>query len=788
MRSAAMLIALGTGYCGALGQAAELGAGSPTVLAAAEGRALDHPAGAANGAPAAPDAAVDSAAEAAAPVAADGIAPAVLACRRLFADRAAAAACYRELLRTPNLASRAEAAWALGDVRGAAAAFRAAIAAAPADPRNHTRFADLRAAVHQAADAEAGYLQALQADPAYAGAKLGLARLALGRFDRRAEELASEVLRAEPANIHAKLLLGELALEVGDLDRAERAFTPGLTHAVPEARLEAMALAAAHDHLRGVAPSPWEARALAIHPGYGALFEKIAHFYVITRRYRQAVAQLERAVAVAPELWSAHATLGLNLLRLNRFAAARVALATAHRGFPYNPVVVNTLRLLDSVSAWPEQGGDGLILRTAPEEAEALGGTVRGLVADAVAVIGKRYGYAPKGPVVVELYPRHADFAVRTSGLPGIGILGATFGDVVVMDSPSARASEEGFDWASALWHEVAHVITLGATDNRVSRWFSEGISVLEEWQTGPSRFQVPGPAPGPAVPARVVKAFRAQRLLPVAELDEGFIRPTYPGQVAVSYAQAGLLCQHIAIAHGGAALTAMLAGYGRGLSTADALRAALGTEPEALDAEFAAALERRLAGIDPDLFDARMEEASKAAKAEDWPAARAAAQHAAAAHPHRVDAASPYPLLAEAEERLGNRQSAIAALTVYWQAGGRSTSILERLAGWQEAAGRDDAALAVRRALALTAPLTPAHRAELGDRLFAAGRHQEALREYLAHHALGPRDAASAHYRLARTYHALGQPEPARRQVLAALEIAPRYRPALALLLKLGD
>ncbi len=40
------------------------------------------------------------------------------------------------------------------------------------------------------------------------------------------------------------------------------------------------------------------------------------------------------------------------------------------------------------------------------------------------------------GPVQLEVYPDHEDFAVRTMGMPGLGALGVTFGDVVAMDSP----------------------------------------------------------------------------------------------------------------------------------------------------------------------------------------------------------------------------------------------------------------------------------------------------------------------------------------------------------------
>ena len=716
--------------------------------------------------------------------------PAELAqCRELqHVNREQAMRCFRALATAPTAAVRAEAAWALGDMRGASNAFKTAIAKAPGNAALRARFGAMLHAVYRAADAESRYYEALAIDPAHAPAKLGLARIAQGRFEHRAEELANEVLAASPDNLEAQLLLARLALEVGDMARAEEHLRAPLEAAELPVRLGAMALAAARDHLLDQAPSPWEERALALHAGYGALFETVAHFYIITRRYRQAVALLERAVATDPRLWSAHATLGMNLLRVNRFADARAALIRAHEGFPYHPEVVNTLRLLDSMAEWPAAVEEGVQVRVDPSEALALAPYVRRLVADAARVIGTRYGFTPKGPVVVELYPRHADFAVRTSGLPGIGILGATFGDVVAMDSPSARGTDEGFDWASVLWHEVAHVVTLGATDHRVARWFSEGVSVLEEWQTGPSRFRIDAPSAWPAVPASVIDAFRAGRLLPVATLDEGFIRPTYLGQVAVSYVQAGLVCEHIAATRGTRALAAMLRAYRGGADTAAAVDAALDMTPEALDEELASAFAVRFRGIDTDAFRTALAAARDAAEAGDWRLTAQRAAEAAAAHPYRVDGASPYPLLAEALDQTGQQGQGAEALTTYWRAGGRSPAALTRLADWWEAEGRREEALDVHRSLALVAPMRPAHRAAFGDRLLAAGQPKEALVEYQAHQSLAPHDAASAHYRLAKAHLALEQPASARRQVLSALEIAPRFGDALALLLEIEE
>ena len=79
------------------------------------------------------------------------------------------------------------------------------------------------------------------------------------------------------------------------------------------------------------------------------------------------------------------------------------------------------------------------------------------------------------------MFPKHDDFAVRTLGLPGmVGALGACFGRVVTLDSPR-RGRPGTFNWAATLWHELAHVITLQMSGNRLPRWLTEGISMFEE-------------------------------------------------------------------------------------------------------------------------------------------------------------------------------------------------------------------------------------------------------------------------------------------------------------------
>ena len=154
-----------------------------------------------------------------------------------------------------------------------------------------------------------------------------------------------------------------------------------------------------------------------------------------------------------------------------------------------------------------------------------------------MATYDKKYQMKLPGPVQVEVYPDHEDFAVRTMGMPGLGALGVTFGEVVAMDSPSGRKPGD-FNWGSTLWHEMSHVYILTATHHRVPRWFTEGLAVHEETEASPEW--------GGRVTPDVLVALRDKELLPVAQLDRGFVRPEYPAQVVVSYFQAGRVCDYI--------------------------------------------------------------------------------------------------------------------------------------------------------------------------------------------------------------------------------------------------
>src|SRR5690606_7411399 len=155
----------------------------------------------------------------------------------------------------------------------------------------------------------------------------------------------------------------------------------------------------------------WIDRTLAYNPRYGAVFEQLAYFEIMRRRYREANELLERAVEVQPDLWSAHAELGANRLRLGDLDGGRRSLEIAYSGDPYSATTVNSLRLLDRLDQFEVStrsvtvpGADQPVetrMRLHRDESRALEPYVAELLAESITTFAQRYDYVPREPVTV---------------------------------------------------------------------------------------------------------------------------------------------------------------------------------------------------------------------------------------------------------------------------------------------------------------------------------------------------------------------------------------------------
>ena len=646
------------------------------------------------------------------------------------------------------------------------------------------------------------FREALEQDPSYAPARLGLARSQ--HFDHTADALTtvSSILETHPNYVPARAFLARLLIESEQYDEAERETTRAL--AVNANSLETLAVLASVYYFQGEeeALEATVARCLSINPKYADLYTTLAELSVQNRLYHDAVRFARRAVTLDPNAWRAYGLLGLNELRLGNIEAGRASLERAFDGDPFNIWTKNTLDLLDTMADYKMIEHEKIVLLVHREEAELLAPYVIPLAQEAYDYYVERYQYRPDALVRIELYPDHSDFSVRTVGLAGLGILGVSFGPVVALDSPSARPIGS-FNWGSALWHELAHTFHLGATRHRVPRWFSEGLAVYEE--------QLAREGWGGDVTPTFLEAYRDGQLLPVSELNKGFVRPSYPEQIQHSYYQSSLVFAFIDERWGFNAIAEMLAGYRNGRSTADVVRSALGLTLRELDAAFDAYFRERfgdalaaltllvesdeppiegmLANPTVDIvnnFEGAMRAGTQAFADGDLVLAEVHLLRAQALFPEYADSASAYWYLAqlymqreELEKAAFQLQAMIAINAEHYEAHLALAGIRERLG---DPAGAVDA---LSRAMYIY-PFDPTQHERLAalyegmDDWTGAARAREAVV------ALNPVDMAQARYELAHAYRRSGQHTAARREVLRALEIAPSFPDALELLLEL--
>ena len=682
-----------------------------------------------------------------------------------------------------------------------------------------TRWANLFAAKHNPAEAEGLYREALGINPKLPEALVGLAELAAGNWEGKAATLVQQALQVNPNLAAARLLLVRVYMEQENYSDAAKELD-AVDHINP-ALLESWSLRAVAEYLQGntdALEQQWLPRILKENPSYGEVFAELGDFAVIKRQYGPAVAFYRRALDKDPGLDDARSNLGINVFRLGQEDEARQILEEAYNRDPFNVWTVNTLRLMDSLKEYQTFETDRFRVRLNPKEAALLWPYVDELTEQSYASLTSRYGYKPPVKVLLEVFPDHEDFAVRTLGLPGLGALGASFGPVVAMDSPSARATGE-FHWGSTLWHELGHVITLGMTSNKIPRWFTEGLSVYEEAHARPGW--------GDPLNLGLIQALQRYGLVPLEKFDGVFVRPQYPMQVVFAYFQAGMICDFIVDTYGFPKILAMLSAYNGGKNDAGAIREALGMSLEEFDKAFAEYAkvktynfgeaihfdrisvgdveipihegqenapevprpqeQERIVPSDPTRnFLGLLREAGDLRKQGKLSEAIAKAEAAKKLFPPYAEEGNPYELLAGIYEEQGIKVKAVDELVAWRLQKGRDPKTFKKLAELQAELGRrKDAIQTLTEALQVSMFDAEIHD-RLGDWEMEEGNTKLAVREYRAVLALNPSDQAAAHYRLASAYWKLADGSSARREILAALEIAPGYRPAQQLLLEL--
>ena len=512
-------------------------------------------------------------------------------------------------------------------------------------------------------------------------------------------------------------------------------------------------------------------------------------------QFTDGAAAQRRALALDATFIPARVQLAQDLLRLGQEDEGWALAAQAHADDAYNIEAFNLTTLHDQLAGFTVVTSPNFRIRMASNEAPIYGDRAVALLEKAHAQLSQRYGVTLEQPTMVEIYPNPKDFAVRTFGMPDIGgFLGVCFGPVFTINSPASSQA----NWEAVLWHEFAHVITLGLTRNRMPRWLSEGISVFEERQANPSWGQL-------------MSLFYRERIIagqiqPISRMSAAFLEAQDARDTQFAYFQSALVVEYLVENYGFEKLRALL----KSLAAGDEINAALARHfapVDTLDGAFADYARAQAIALAPELDFHRggdgiadlltrsltqlggkpnvptlLKEAREAVERSEWTVVREKLKPLVDAGLYLPGTDNFHALLARACAELGDTTGEREALTTITEHESDALSSVTRLlamaktdSNWPTVARWADAWLAIN-------PLAPTPWRALLDAHEHTGERATAARAGEVLLRLDPPDFASIHYRVAQQLTPT-DPAGARRHALQALEEAPRFRAAYDLL-----
>ena len=522
-------------------------------------------------------------------------------------------------------------------------------------------------------------------------------------------------------------------------------------------------------------------------------------------RFTEGAAHQKQALDFAANFSPARVQLTQDLLRLGRDEEGWKLCDEAYQADAYDVQLFNLMQLHDELEKYRTLEADGFLVRMDAKEAEVYGPAVVSLLVRAKQTLCAKYGLDLKDRITVEIFPEPNDFAVRTFGMPGAsGFLGVCFGRVITANSPASQ-KDHPTNWETVLWHEFCHVVTLELTRNRMPRWLSEGISVYEERQADPTWGQ------------RMTAANRTRimngRLTPIRDLSGAFLHPETSADLNFAYYQSSLVVEYFIEQYGLEKLKSVLAELATGLPIDPALERHL-APLEQLDEEFrafAVQLARELApnldwekhdlsAIRDDDDPERLERwvadhptslqgltllAAQLIEQREFAKAKPPLQKLIELYPEQIGHDCPYELLSEIHHELKEANDERKVLQQYADRTDSAVPFLLRLIELQSAAGDWEAVRKTSQKLLAINPLLPQSQNARASAAEKLNDRTEAIAALKALLVMDPDDPAELHFRLATLLHDAGDAG-AKSHVLQALEVAPRYRDAQKLLLKI--
>lgn len=567
-----------------------------------------------------------------------------------------------------------------------------------------------------------------------------------------------------------------------------------------------------------------EAQVKSFSPNNPHFYGDIADAFGNNYRFTEAVGYARQAIAADPNYWQGHTLLGTNLIRLGEEEAGRESLELAFDNDPFNVMTSNMLKVFDTLEGYATLRTEHFEVRMSQSDAVVLWPYMAPLIEENWATLTEKYGFEPEAPVLIEIFDRTEDFAVRSVGLPDIGpLVGICFGKVVTLISPATLDA----NWQEILWHELVHVFTLQMTNNRMPRWLSEGISTWEEREARPEWGRRQG--------IELVRAVEDEKLLPVASLNEGFTGANSNEDLGFAYFQSYLVVDFIAKEYGFEKMVELINQYALIKEESEMFSVVFGKPIEEFDADFRSWIDRRVSEIDvyvhtedaadegaahghgqrenssavlaelynnaslkqhmrqrvqdqPRDFQAHLQLGIVLFKEELFEEAKVHLEIADEILPDYSGYPSPPLVLSQIYERQGDDAARIEQLKrmmVNQQHDYDSAVLLAKRA--LDAGDTEEADYYVQRALSVSPYRLDVHQVSAQIATLTENASM-AVREFEVLVTLDRNDPVEARTNLAEAYMNNGQVQEAKRNILTALEIAPSYQRAQQVLLKAVD
>jgi len=428
----------------------------------------------------------------------------------------------------------------------------------------------------------------LDDDPGHVEAQVVAAKTYFyGNNGRAGRAALDKALATDPTHPEALVLRGEtdlLARQVAPaLDAADRVLATNPTH-LGALALRGVALALTTATTEAAAARDDFERA---HPQSAALESLLGRVLQSHYRFGESIAPLERALVIQPEVEDPLAVLAQSLANVGREDEARAALEDhlqrSPYPFPWRNNMLEVLAKLERAESLRTESGFRLALP--PGEKDVYGVLLAEQLDAARADMAERWGVDPKNEVLVEVFDHHPDFSVRTVGFEGFGALGACFGNVITILSPLSQMRGH-FLWSQTAVHEYAHVVTLNLSRQRMPRWLSEGVSVVEEKKVDPHWAR--------ALEREVLTARANDMIFPVERMEQAFQDGS---TVMLGYFLGSLVCEVIERDFGFDGVHGFVEAFADDRSTGEAVLHALGITAAELDRRLLDYIDTEVAG-----------------------------------------------------------------------------------------------------------------------------------------------------------------------------------------------